>query len=437
MRGETIVRYAARKGFLSLERLRIRFARQCSSPRPVERHRGFSGPRRIAAILLLSIATASSLRALDPQKQPGQYGHDEWTSQDGLPGEAVYQILQSPDGYLWLRTSAGLVRFDGVRFVLMDLTVAGKALHEPIKAIALSAGGDLLIRTPSRTLLRKDGVFSDYLPPAPLPDGNVRAIFETSRRQVLIGGDDQIYETGNQAIKLLRKGVGWIFDFAEDHTGTVWIGTTSGIYLVRDGVLSTSPWNLTNHTATALSEDREHNLWVGTLDGLYRTGPARTAPVRVAPQQIKGEVNATLVDRNGNLWIASSASGLMRLRDGRVSSFRTEDGLTDNSVLSLFEDREGSLWVGTATASNSSATPPLRPTPRKKDCHRIKRRPPSRPAMAASGSFVPRADWRGSKMERSPRTRPKMDCLPLLARFMAAPSSRAETAACGLEQRAD
>jgi signal transduction histidine kinase/DNA-binding response OmpR family regulator/ligand-binding sensor domain-containing protein len=299
--------------------------------------------------VLLLLRPAGNLLALDPGKQIDQYGHGEWTPQNGLPGEAVYQILQSPDGYLWLRTSAGLVRFDGVRFVLVDVAVEDKPLHEPIKAIALNADGDLLIRTPTRTVLRKAGFFSDYLPPAPLPDGNVRGIFETRRREILIGADDQIYKIDNQAARLLRSDVGWIFDFAEDHTGTVWIGSTNGIYLYRDGSLSAPPWSLKNHTATALSEDREQNLWVGTLEGLYRTGPARAAPVRVAPEQIKGEVNATLVDRNGNLWVATSASGLMRLRDGRVSSFRTDDGLTDNSVLSLYEDREGSLWVGTAS----------------------------------------------------------------------------------------
>ena len=329
----------------------MRLARRSvsASPRWFCARKPFAGGRSLALTLIFLVGAAGNLLALDPSKQLDQYGHNEWTPQNGLPGEAVYQILQSPDGYLWLRTSAGLVRFDGVRFVLVDAVVGGKPLDEPIKAIALSAGGDLLIRTPSRTILRKDGVFSDYLPPAPLPEGNVRAIFETRQHEVLLGSDDQIYDYRNQAIKRLKNATGWIFGFAQDHSGTVWIGGTKGIYLYRDGSLSDFPWSLKNHTATTLSEDRNHNLWVGTLDGLYRIDAARTAPVRVAPDQIKDEVNATLLDRDGNMWIASSASGLMRLKDNRVSSFRTEDGLTDNSVLSLYEDREGSIWVGTAS----------------------------------------------------------------------------------------
>src|SRR5271165_5329060 len=159
--------------------------------------------------------SANSSRALDRNKNIDQYGHESWTSQSGLPGEAVYQILQTPDGYLWLRTSAGLVRFDGVRFLLMDLTVAGKAVNEPVKSVCRGADGDLLVRTISRTLIYKNGVFSDYRPPAPLPDGDIRLIYETQAHEVLIGSDDFLYSIQNGTLKMIRQGTGWIRGFLE------------------------------------------------------------------------------------------------------------------------------------------------------------------------------------------------------------------------------
>src|SRR5271154_270658 len=125
--------------------------------------------RRTAPLLLGLLFTASTAHGLDPRKQIDQYGHDSWNSRHGLPGEAVYQILQTGDGYLWLRTAVGLIRFDGVRFVPMDSAVGS----EPVKAIAVGERGGLLIRTTSRTVLYRDGIFSDYLPPAPLPDGDI------------------------------------------------------------------------------------------------------------------------------------------------------------------------------------------------------------------------------------------------------------------------
>jgi signal transduction histidine kinase/CheY-like chemotaxis protein/ligand-binding sensor domain-containing protein len=319
-----------------------------SSPRLVGAREGSAGRLRIAAVLLLLLSPACILRGLDPAKQLDQYSHSVWTTQHGLPGEAIYQILQSPDGYLWLRTSAGLVRFDGVRFVLMNVTVGNQPLKEPIDAIAKSPDGDLLIRTASRTLIYKDGAFSDDLPAGKLPDGEVRVLFENNRHEVLIGADDFIYSIHGREIKELMHTTGWIFDFVQDHTGTVWIAGAKDIYLYRDGQLSTFPASLKNHTYTALAEDQDHNLWVGTSDGLYRIDPARSTPVRVAAGQIEDEITALRVDRDNNLWIATRASGLMRLKDDKLSMLRTEDGLTDNGDLSLYEDREGSFWVGTA-----------------------------------------------------------------------------------------
>ena len=84
-------------------------------------HTNFRTITKAGMLLMFLLCSAGMTPGLDRDKNIDQYGHDTWTSQSGLPGEAVYQILQTPDGYLWLRTSAGLVRFDGVRFVLVPL----------------------------------------------------------------------------------------------------------------------------------------------------------------------------------------------------------------------------------------------------------------------------------------------------------------------------
>jgi len=140
-------------------------------------------------VLIALLAFAASLRALDPRKQIDQYGHESWTSQRGLPGEAVYQILQTRDGYLWVRTGSGLARFDGVRFVSMDAEIGS----ETAKAICIGAEGDLLIRTATRTLIYRDGRFSDYRPPAPLPGGAIRVLFESREHVVFVGTDDFLH----------------------------------------------------------------------------------------------------------------------------------------------------------------------------------------------------------------------------------------------------
>jgi PAS domain S-box-containing protein len=308
-------------------------------------HRGES--IRVTLLFVVILCSAGTTPGLERDKNIDQYGHDSWTSQNGLPGEAVYQILQTPDGYLWLRTSAGLVRFDGVRFILVDPVIGNTPIGEPINAICKDPDGNLLIRTTSRTILYKDGVFSDYLPPAPLPDGGIRTLFESQEHEVFIGADDFIYVIRNGQLKMLRRGTAWVNTFFEDEKGLLWIGASTGLYTYRNGVLS-APWNDGAIGANVVAGDLDHNVWVGTVSsGLYRMNQARSALEPVARDAIHSEVHAILEDRQKNLWVGTNA-GMYRLTGGRVASFNLLDGLTDSRVLSLYEDREGSLWVGTS-----------------------------------------------------------------------------------------
>ncbi len=298
--------------------------------------------RRSVALLLGILFAASLARGLDPRKQIGQYGHDSWNSRHGLHGEAVYQILQTGDGYIWLRTAVGLIRFDGVRFVPMDAVVG----REPVKAIAAGERGALLIRTSSRTVLYRDGIFSDYLPPAPLPDGDIRSIFPTSGGGLLVGSDDFIYWIQGHETHTLREGTAQINAFLPEGPDT-WIAGANSLYLFHQGGLSIAPFNLSGEGAYALASDHDHNLWIGTHKGLYRlkTDDRKLEPV--ARGLVHGEVNAILIDHQGSQWIGTSTSGLFRLSGGKVSTFTVEDGLNDKTVLSLFEDDQGSIWVGT------------------------------------------------------------------------------------------
>jgi PAS domain S-box-containing protein len=305
--------------------------------------------RSFLAVLLAGLWLGSAALGLEPDKNIDQYAHNTWTAEDGLPGEAVYQILQTPDGYLWLRTSAGLVRFDGVRFVLVDPVVGKEPLNEPVKAICRGADGDLLIRTTSRTVIRRNGVFSDYLPPSVLPDGEIKTLFESRGHELFVGSDDFIYQLGSGGPRLLQAGTGWIFSFLQDRAGAVWIGGSSSLFRYRGGKLSASPQNLLQLGANALAEDHRGILWVGTRGGPYRMDGDRFQFAAGVRGGMRGEVHAILEDRAGNLWGGTDSQGLFRVEGRRVSSFGSADGLTDNRVLSLFEDREGSLWVGTSS----------------------------------------------------------------------------------------
>jgi diguanylate cyclase (GGDEF)-like protein len=288
-----------------------------------------------------------ALEALDPHKQVGQYGHHSWTPEGGLPGESVYQILQSKDGYLWIRTGSGLARFDGVRFVPMDAEIESVL----VRAICMSTDGDLLIQTNTRTLIYKDGQFSDYLPPGSLgADGTIRQIFESREHELFAGASNFVYRIAKDGKStIIRESTGWINAFLEDHTGRIWIAGTFALFSYRGGRLS-EPIDTTasGFKITSLCEDHLHRLWAGTTKGMYRIDDDGSKLIPFHQPGVPQSITAVLEDQQGNIWLGTEKSELARLADKKSASIGDVRGLTDENVLSLLEDREGSLWIGTA-----------------------------------------------------------------------------------------
>jgi len=92
------------------------------------------------------LLAGSPALALDPARAPTQYAHDAWTTRDGLPQTTVHSVVQTPDGYLWLGTQVGLVRFDGVRFSVFDKSNSGLR-HNHIWALLVARDGALWMGT--------------------------------------------------------------------------------------------------------------------------------------------------------------------------------------------------------------------------------------------------------------------------------------------------
>ena len=97
-------------------------------------------------LLLLSLC-ATSLLALDPNRTLTQYVHRIWTVQQGLPTGTIYDIWQTRDGYIWLGTQTGLVRFDGVRFTAAENIYPGVPENLWVRAGFEDSSGSLWVAT--------------------------------------------------------------------------------------------------------------------------------------------------------------------------------------------------------------------------------------------------------------------------------------------------
>ncbi|MCP5051710.1 MAG: response regulator [bacterium] len=310
---------------------------------------------------------ASSGFALDPNKDFSQYMIDTWGREEGLPQNSVYAILRTRDGYLWLGTQEGLVRFDGVRFEVFDKRRVEEMSNNVVLSLCEDRENNLWVGTYGGGLSRmKDGKFTTYTTQQGLAHDIVWTIREDRNGILWIGTGDGLnrMQEGKFTTYTTEHGLpnDSVRAIHEDRKGNLWIGTEdNGLCLLRDGKFTTyttrpTQQGMANDAVFSIHEDRNGNLWIGTLNGLrclrddrFITYTAQTAPIAPTPQ--KGLEQNTVwsihEDLNGILWIGSEGGGLSRMQEGKFTTYAANQGMHNNLVWSLHEDRNGNLWIGT------------------------------------------------------------------------------------------
>jgi ligand-binding sensor domain-containing protein/signal transduction histidine kinase len=321
-------------------------------PLPLGAQLGASGS--ITRPLVNRFAPVSTALPGESGLAPSDYRIDVWQTADGLPGNTVTAIQQTPDGYLWVGTLNGLVRFDGVRF-----RVFGESSDLPttrVLSLLAARNGALWIGTDGGGLVRcQDGRFETFGPREGAAAGEtVTALAEDGAGRIWVGT--------SSGLKCWQNG-----RFIEDRavrsqrgvpvTGVTAAGDALWVVAERRLLTRTADADLGQPHATDPSSfssvltaelGRSGLLWFGGPNGYIGAVSNTTVHVfREQPGQLLETVWTLCETRNGDVWAGTANGGLRRLRHGMFTSLTTVEGLSDNSVRCLFEDQEGSLWVGT------------------------------------------------------------------------------------------
>lgn len=306
----------------------------------------------IVALLFLNVLSSPAI-ATDLKGVLTGYTIASWSQKDGLPAGFIFSFAQSTDGYLWIGTSAGLYRFDGVRFAPWD------------------------------------GISN-----APMSPGSVRALMSARDGALWVGLGDaggvvQVRGTKTRAFTA-TDGIpaSSVASIVEDTNGAVWAGTAAGLFRFSNN--QWEKWDGSrggpDEAVTAAYVTGDDRLLVSTAKTLLQYDPKSTrfidvATVDDAPRSITETGKGALVvsdqvigfqvvgqerpasferargrsllhDGRGNVWVGTAGQGLLRLRfDDRQRIATLEratvlTGLLSNGVNALFEDRDSNVWVG-------------------------------------------------------------------------------------------
>ncbi|MGD2088596.1 MAG: two-component regulator propeller domain-containing protein [Candidatus Aminicenantes bacterium] len=312
----------------------------------------------IIFLLVLFVLSPKGL-ALDPNKKITQYMHDVWGIEQGLPQNTVHAIIQTRDGYLWLGTQEGLVRFDGHRFKVYDKKNVRQLSNSWIRALCQDREGKLWIGTDGGGLAcfkpgdPKGETFTTYTQKQGLSNQRIRTIYEDSQGNLWIGTDGgglNRLKNGKFIAYTTQQGLSgdMVISICEDRQGGLWIGTKTGLNRWKDDqfTIFTTKEGLSDNMIWSLHEDAAGSLWIGTDSGLNRLKNGKFTKYNTQKGLTNNRISALFEDKEGYLWIGTYGGGLCRLEKGTFAAYTSKEGLSDDFVLSIFEDREGSLWIG-------------------------------------------------------------------------------------------
>lgn len=304
---------------------------------------------RSASLLLLFLILRPQIIAV------AQYQVVTWTAENGLPQKSVFSIIQTRDGYLWLTTFDGLVRFDGVRFTVFDKSNTKGLITNRFTSLYEDKDGALLAGTGDGGLtLYRNGVFTSYANPDGITTGEVMGfdrdlkgelLMRTRRGQFYLRDGKFVtapaeYQAADTRLYLAPSGSQWTLS----KNG---ITQSSGNSVIRYPLkLSFGPW-------VWLLEDSQRTLWLGDRLALYRLHDGQ---IRRFTKETGAPPNTALLpaceDSEGGVWFATGSSsgsiGLVRFKDGQFHFYGTNSGLKGQNINCVFQDREGTIWIGSS-----------------------------------------------------------------------------------------
>src|SRR6476646_6198945 len=351
----------------------------------------------LAAFLVANFITVR----LQAQPQPPQYISTVWRTEQGLPQNSVNAMVQDHEGYLWIGTFGGLARFDGERFKVFTSADTPGFASARIRSLYESRSGALWVGTVDGGLMRlHDGSATTYTEHDGLPPGVINSLREDGAGQMWINTSRGVAHFAGTKLEayVSHRGKPVSEFYLQEQDGSMWF--QCGTKVVRfgaDGSITTL--NVGKPNGLLARKTRDGSVWIGWPEPQYRlaryhngvfsdvqlpqTKKGKFAPdspqllmaydsdgelllltpaglVRVVdgklgrPEALPWpasdgdlpKVRRLLVDREGNRWVGTIGSGLLRFRRTPLIAYGREEGLANSSFSALFQDREGRFWMG-------------------------------------------------------------------------------------------
>ena len=329
---------------------------------------------------------------------------ENWKQTEGLPSNSVRQITQTPDGYLWMTTPLGLVRFDGDEFFTFDAGNSslkgenlGSVMTDHQGCLWIGSTGDGLIRyekgvftyfqaeeklaneiisievdrqdkvwvitkaglyhivnnSLQRVILPNEGSLGQAVALGIGPDGNMWTYLANGILYNLASNDT--IDTGVKFyFKAIRRWNSW--DFIFDKKGNWWLATPDGLFhSTIEGEIETitSAEGLTSNSIRCIIKGGDGSIWLGLTEGIFRImNDGQMEGIVTSGGIAKARIDGIYEGNDGSVWFGSYSDGLSRLIEGPFELYSENEGIDSNEVWAVVEDTEERIWIASEMGVN-------------------------------------------------------------------------------------
>ena len=363
----------------------------------------FINPASAACVAILVLTCSLVGRTALGQGTEGSYGIapttplencsvDQWTGENGLLSNNLTSVFQANDGFLWITTNNGLMRFDGMHLDIYNQEIIKflstdafyRIYQDKNNTLWFASRGSGIVKNVDNTfsqllpenqtipkslrtlLIQDDGTIwggSDNKGLIRIKDSVVTKISHPELDDAIImaleaGPDGTIY-IGTNSRGLLKYQHGLVEEIPIDqslnasvnfvkHTGdgVLYIGTTEGLYVMRDGIVTLVDF-LEKIQVNNIIMDGYGSVWIGTERGLARINEKYGVKEFLkAGKNFKGaHITGLCMDREGSLWMSTGKSGLLRLKESLIRNYSEINGLSVDRVNVITEAPDGKFYV--------------------------------------------------------------------------------------------
>lgn len=342
-----------------------------------------AGRKRLAGLLWALLAGVVLTAAIIPSAQAARHTVAGWGMEQGLPHNLVQSVAQGSDGFIWLGTWEGVVRFNGRSFTVFDrqntpgVELSGvlsilpeadgavlfgtisdgvyryhrgrwealggdDARHLTVSALLRDRSGGLWIGAKEKLLrLLPSGQLLDAGSALGLPEVPITALHRGADDAVLVATEKGVYQVRQGQLSAWNNTAGWVVrDLLDDGKGGWVVAADDGVHWLHgDG---RRRHLLPGERVDSIRLDASGALWLSLSAGrLLRWDAGKTERI-VIPGQVSP---ALMIDREGLVW-AGSTDGLFRVDEGAARGLTSEDGLGSDYVRALIQTAHGDVWVG-------------------------------------------------------------------------------------------